>query len=142
MRGKLMFITGLAAGFVLGSRAGREKYEEISANAKLITQGAQSVRTIPVPLAKGSETPKTVRFYDADDEGQPNTNAADLRVDPPPSPGGVRMSGADPFSFTVEVRDGRHHALRNGWPVGAVTGYPSDFDARKALKQITRLNPS
>ena len=34
MRGKLMFISGLAAGFVLGSRAGREKYEEISANAK------------------------------------------------------------------------------------------------------------
>ena len=34
MRGKLMFITGLAAGFVLGSRAGREKYEEIRANAK------------------------------------------------------------------------------------------------------------
>src|SRR4051794_20681990 len=34
MRGKLMFITGLAAGFVLGSRAGREKYEEISSNAK------------------------------------------------------------------------------------------------------------
>jgi hypothetical protein len=36
MRGKLMFITGLAAGFVLGSRAGREKYEEISANAKKV----------------------------------------------------------------------------------------------------------
>ncbi|MEU4215901.1 hypothetical protein [Actinoplanes sp. NPDC026623] len=34
MRGKLMFITGLAAGFVLGSRAGREKYEEIATNAK------------------------------------------------------------------------------------------------------------
>ena len=34
MRGKLMFITGLAAGFVLGSRAGREKYEEIRAGAK------------------------------------------------------------------------------------------------------------
>ncbi|GGQ79748.1 hypothetical protein [Couchioplanes azureus] len=36
MRGKLMFITGLAAGFVLGSRAGREKYEEIAANAKKV----------------------------------------------------------------------------------------------------------
>ena len=36
MRGKLMFITGLAAGFVLGSRAGREKYEEITANAKKV----------------------------------------------------------------------------------------------------------
>ena len=36
MRGKLMFITGLAAGFVLGSRAGREKYEEIATNAKKV----------------------------------------------------------------------------------------------------------
>ncbi|GIE29876.1 hypothetical protein Ait01nite_029210 [Actinoplanes italicus] len=38
MRGKLMFITGLAAGFVLGSRAGREKYEEIRANAQKVWQ--------------------------------------------------------------------------------------------------------
>jgi hypothetical protein len=36
MRGKLMFIGGLAAGFVLGSRAGREKYEEIAASAKKV----------------------------------------------------------------------------------------------------------
>src|SRR6187551_1938314 len=36
MRGKLMFIKGLAAGFVLGSRAGREKYEEIAASAKKV----------------------------------------------------------------------------------------------------------
>ncbi|BBH66642.1 hypothetical protein ACTI_33270 [Actinoplanes sp. OR16] len=36
MRGKLLFLTGLAAGFVLGSRAGREKYEEIRANAQKI----------------------------------------------------------------------------------------------------------
>src|SRR3954462_2267649 len=36
MRGKLMFIGGLAAGFVLGARAGREKYEEIVDNAKKV----------------------------------------------------------------------------------------------------------
>ena len=36
MRGKLWFISGLAAGFVLGSRAGREKYEEIRANARKV----------------------------------------------------------------------------------------------------------
>ena len=36
MRGQLMFISGLAAGFVLGSRAGREKYEEIRTNAKKV----------------------------------------------------------------------------------------------------------
>jgi hypothetical protein len=29
MRGKLLFIGGVAAGFVLGARAGREKYEEL-----------------------------------------------------------------------------------------------------------------
>ncbi|GGN86495.1 hypothetical protein GCM10010112_68160 [Actinoplanes lobatus] len=38
MRGKLMFLTGLAAGFVLGSRAGREKYEEIRASAQKVWQ--------------------------------------------------------------------------------------------------------
>jgi hypothetical protein len=36
MRGKLLFIGGLAAGFVLGARAGREKYEEIVVNAKKV----------------------------------------------------------------------------------------------------------
>ena len=38
MRGKLMFLGGLAAGFVLGSRAGREKYEEIVTNAQKVWQ--------------------------------------------------------------------------------------------------------
>jgi hypothetical protein len=34
MRGKLMFVGGLAVGFVLGSRAGRQAYEEMLRNAK------------------------------------------------------------------------------------------------------------
>ncbi|SDZ24501.1 hypothetical protein SAMN05444365_10826 [Micromonospora pattaloongensis] len=36
MRGKLMFLGGMAAGFVLGARAGREKYEEIVLNARKV----------------------------------------------------------------------------------------------------------
>lgn len=36
MRGKLMFLGGMAAGFVLGARAGREKYEQIVANMRKI----------------------------------------------------------------------------------------------------------
>jgi hypothetical protein len=40
MRGKLLFLGGLAAGFVLGTRAGREKYEEI-------VQAARKVRDNP-----------------------------------------------------------------------------------------------
>ncbi len=34
MRGKLWFLGGVAAGFVLGARAGREKYNDLVANAR------------------------------------------------------------------------------------------------------------
>jgi hypothetical protein len=36
MRGKLWFLGGLAAGFVLGARAGREKYNELVVNARKV----------------------------------------------------------------------------------------------------------
>ena len=36
MRGKVMFLGGLAAGFVLGARAGREKYEQIVEQARKV----------------------------------------------------------------------------------------------------------
>jgi hypothetical protein len=36
MRGKLMFGAGLGLGYVLGSRAGRERFEQISAKAKRV----------------------------------------------------------------------------------------------------------
>jgi hypothetical protein len=36
VRGKLTFLAGAAVGFVLGTRAGREKYEEIVAAARRI----------------------------------------------------------------------------------------------------------
>jgi len=33
MKGKILLLTGLAVGYVLGSRAGRERYDEIKAAA-------------------------------------------------------------------------------------------------------------
>ncbi|MFY1698822.1 hypothetical protein [Solwaraspora sp. WMMA2101] len=36
MRGKLWFIGGVAVGFVLGTRAGREKYDELVLNARKV----------------------------------------------------------------------------------------------------------
>jgi hypothetical protein len=36
MRGKMWFLGGLAAGFVLGARAGREKYNELVVNARKV----------------------------------------------------------------------------------------------------------
>jgi len=34
VRSKLMFVIGLAAGYVLGTRAGRERYEQLKAGAE------------------------------------------------------------------------------------------------------------
>jgi len=38
MRGKMMFIAGLAAGYVLGTRAGRERYEQIVQAARRLRE--------------------------------------------------------------------------------------------------------
>ncbi len=38
MRGKVMFLGGLAAGFVLGSRAGRQAYDRIVAEARKVVE--------------------------------------------------------------------------------------------------------
>ena len=33
MKGKILFVTGLGLGYVLGTRAGREKYEQLKSSA-------------------------------------------------------------------------------------------------------------
>jgi oxygen-dependent protoporphyrinogen oxidase len=38
MKGKLLFATGLAVGYVLGARAGRKRYEQIAAAANKVWQ--------------------------------------------------------------------------------------------------------
>lgn len=38
MKGKILFIVGLGLGYVLGTRAGRERYEQIKAGAEKIWQ--------------------------------------------------------------------------------------------------------
>ncbi|MFF3287160.1 YtxH domain-containing protein [Streptomyces sp. NPDC003023] len=38
MRYKLTFVAGLAIGFVLGTRAGRERYEQLKKSARQISQ--------------------------------------------------------------------------------------------------------
>jgi len=51
MRGKIIFVVGLATGYVLGTRAGRERYEQIKAGAEkvwntpAVQSGVQSVQS-------------------------------------------------------------------------------------------------
>src|SRR4029453_14676363 len=76
MRGKLMFIGGLAAGFVLGSRAGREKYEEIRANAKKVWEHPT------VQEAAGVAQSQANKLYS---EGKDKLNQSKIGEKPPPS---------------------------------------------------------
>ncbi|HEX8630965.1 MAG TPA: hypothetical protein VF755_22650 [Catenuloplanes sp.] len=55
MRGKLWFIGGVAAGFVLGARAGREKYEEIVVNARKVWENPTVQEAAGVAQAKATQ---------------------------------------------------------------------------------------
>ncbi|NBE84659.1 hypothetical protein [Micromonospora rubida] len=57
MRGKMMFLGGLAAGFVLGARAGREKYEE------LVVRGRKVLDHPTVQEAAGVAQAQANRLY-------------------------------------------------------------------------------
>ncbi|MDN4639798.1 YtxH domain-containing protein [Agreia sp. PsM10] len=73
MRGKLILVVGLATGYVLGSRAGRPRYEQIKAGADKVwnlapvQQVAGAVREFAgqrvdtVQLKAGNATKKAVR---------------------------------------------------------------------------------
>jgi hypothetical protein len=74
MRGKLWFIGGLAAGFVLGARAGREKYEEIVATAR-------KVREHPtVQEARGVVQEQATRLASTGKEKLSNSKLAETKV--------------------------------------------------------------
>ncbi|MFE9652479.1 hypothetical protein [Micromonospora sp. NPDC006431] len=57
MRGKIMFLGGLAAGFVLGARAGREKYDE------LVVRGRKVLDHPTVQEAAGVAQAQATRLY-------------------------------------------------------------------------------
>jgi molybdenum-dependent DNA-binding transcriptional regulator ModE len=74
MRGKLWFLGGLAAGFVLGARAGREKYEEIVATAR-------KVREHPtVQEARGVVQEQATKLASTGKEKLSNSKLAETKV--------------------------------------------------------------
>lgn len=69
MKGKLVFVAGAALGYVLGSRAGRKRYEQIKSNAQnfwnseQVQKGVEQVQTfvdehvpdVPSAVASGAK---------------------------------------------------------------------------------------
>jgi hypothetical protein len=46
MKGKILFVFGLGLGYVLGTRAGRERYEQIKAGAEKVWQDPRVQRQV------------------------------------------------------------------------------------------------
>ncbi|MEF3119269.1 hypothetical protein [Streptomyces chrestomyceticus] len=61
MRYRLTFITGLAIGYVLGSKAGRERYEQLRKSARRIAQNP-AVRNTAESAALGGREVATKAF--------------------------------------------------------------------------------
>ncbi len=71
MRGKLMFLGGLAAGFVLGSRAGRQAYEELVQTAKKVKESPT------VQEAAGVVQAQATKVYEQGKDKLSNTRLGD-----------------------------------------------------------------
>lgn len=71
MRGKLMFLAGAAAGFVLGSRAGREKYDELVASMRRLMDNPT------VREASGQVQAQATKLIDAGKQQLSNSKLAD-----------------------------------------------------------------
>ena len=92
MRGKLMFLSGLAAGFVLGTRAGREKYEEIVVNAKKVWEHPT------VQEAAGVAQAQATKLYG---EGKDKLNQSRLGEKLSASRGQSRLSPTTPTTTST-----------------------------------------
>ncbi|MEV7283838.1 YtxH domain-containing protein [Streptomyces sp. NPDC093252] len=55
MRYKLMFVAGLAVGYVLGTRAGRERYEQLKKSARQIAENPAVRNTAETAAQQGRE---------------------------------------------------------------------------------------
>lgn len=95
MRGKLAFVLGAAVGYVLGTRAGRERYEQIKRGAERLWQ------TEPVQQGVGL-------VKDAVDERTDDLKAFAIRVgnDVFSNLAGAREK-SDPFSTTAEAAEAK-----------------------------------
>ncbi len=71
MRGKLMFAAGAAVGFVLGTRAGRERYEELAATTR------KMLASPTVQEAGGVAKAQATKLYSSGKDALNNSKLAD-----------------------------------------------------------------
>ena len=122
--GKLTFIAGLAAGYVLGARAGKQRYEQIRRTSgkvwnsgpvqKQVSTAKEVARTKAAPVVADmvadaaratGEKLRSSKTVVAETIGSAGTASADATTNdrPAPAPTG---SGADPWAAATSRTDG------------------------------------
>ncbi|GAB3948891.1 YtxH domain-containing protein [Streptomyces sparsus] len=69
MRYRLSFITGLAVGYVIGTRAGRERYEQLRAYARQLSQNPSVRNTVETATHTGRQAASKAAHTVADRVG-------------------------------------------------------------------------
>ncbi|WP_327024580.1 hypothetical protein [Micromonospora sp. NBC_01739] len=122
MRGKIMFLGGLAAGFVLGARAGREKYEE------LMVQGRKVLDHPTVQEAAGVAQAQASRLYN---EGKDKLGHSKLGEKLSPNGKHESSSADDAFAGTPATAGAKSSSSSSGSTTSSsTTGSTSSTTAR------------
>jgi hypothetical protein len=112
MRGKIIFVVGLATGYVLGTRAGRERYEQIKAGAQkvwntpTVQSGVEKVQefagsrvdTVKADLSKKARNALGALIGRDPLTGPQQSKAASTAGSTRPAPAATKAAAAKPVS--------------------------------------------
>ncbi|MGA8115889.1 MAG: hypothetical protein WCA46_19705 [Actinocatenispora sp.] len=108
MRAKMVFLAGLGIGYVLGTRAGRERYEQLVATARRVKDNPTVQETAGLVQARAGRLAHTGRDVITEKIGEriSDTRLGHTRI-------AERLFGSEPYS-PDKVGSERSHQRRNG----------------------------
>ena len=125
MRGKLWFLGGLAAGYVLGTRAGREKYEELASTARKIKEHPT------VQEARGVVQEQANRLFTEGKDKLSQSRFADTKI-------GERLLSGE--SSTTRALEGDDSLAMSGTSSKTSTGTASSASGRTSTTGSSTTN--
>jgi hypothetical protein len=122
MRNKMLFVTGFAVGYVLGARAGRERYEQITAAARTFAKNPQVQQTTSTLTHQAGDVLGTAVQMAADVGGRVGSKV----VDRFPGRFGLHAEDQDDAYAGQGAGRGNGHGTR---PSGPASAGPAVTDA-------------
>ena len=123
MRYKAMLAVGFVVGFIVGARAGRERYEQLVKYGRQIADNPTVQKATNTVTAKTTELTKTAAAKAPDFAKTAVTSAKQLTVDKLPSRFGGKAGTADGAEQAAEAAEAAEAAAEDQ------LGYPADGQA-------------